>query len=704
MSPRGLGMLLLWGLCLLASPGWASSLDWLSQGRSLLDGGLGSAASAPASPVLGKRPVFLPVEQAFVVQGRQEGESLLLSVTVTPGHYVYQQRFALTPSAGVRLGPLQYSRAPVFVDDPDFGRVPVFDQSVEVRATVQGQGEVGYRWQGCAKAGLCYPPQQGTLRVEAVSRAAGTRPVPADYAAIQVPREALTVPSLLTTLRKPGADVHIIPLPSAQATVDPGAVAREAGSVSAGEVFDWPYPPVMPREPRVWWPWATGASAPAAMATDPAVPQPDGVVDLDPFGLGRHPLTALLLLFLAGLGLAFTPCVLPMLPIVANLVARQHRRSPWHGFALAASYGVGVASSYALLGALVALFGHQLNLIGWLQQPAVLLGFAAVFVLLAAASFDLVQLRLPSRLRDWVSRVGQHGQHARWGGSVLGSAVAGFLSALVVSPCVSAPLAGVLLSVSTVGNPLLGAAALFMLGLGLSLPLMLLGATEGRLLPKAGLWLDWVRQGFGLLLLAVALVLVGRIWQQPWLLGLWSALFFLLASWMASWAGRARWVSRAAAAMLGSWGLIVLAGLALGNSDPWHPLESSRTLLAPVAATPASPDLQAIRAAPVIHRLEELEALRQQHPRLLVDVTADWCISCKVMERELFGADILPALQGWQRVRLDVTDSNADSQRVLQQLGLFGPPALLFYQDGQRVQQLTGETSREQLAATLAAL
>jgi thiol:disulfide interchange protein len=154
MSPRGLGLLLLWGLCLLASPGWASSLDWLSQGRSLLDGGLGSAASAPASPVLGKRPVFLPVEQAFVVQGRQEGESLLLSVTVTPGHYVYQQRFALTPSAGVRLGPLQYSRAPVFVDDPDFGRVPVFDQSVEVRATVQGQGEVGYRWQGCAKAGL----------------------------------------------------------------------------------------------------------------------------------------------------------------------------------------------------------------------------------------------------------------------------------------------------------------------------------------------------------------------------------------------------------------------------------------------------------------------------------------------------------------------------------------------------------------------
>lgn len=709
-----------WAVLWLACAGWAPTLHAEPTGGLAQWLGKSSAVNGPANGSLAQRPMFLPVEQAFKVSTRQESGQLVLSFTVTPGHYLYQQRFGLSPAAGVSVGTIEYSKTPVSVDDPDFGRVPVFDQSVELRVPVQGSGELVYRWQGCAKAGLCYPPQRGSVRIQGASAVVADPGSPVSavlpqsdqpppnrrsaYAAIGVPASALTVPSLITGLPRPAADVRIIPLPSPQVSIqsednDRAADAEAAASVE--EVFNWPYPPVVPRAPNTAWPW-TGPS-PATMAAGGTSSSPDGVVDLDPFGLGDHPLTALLLLFLAGLGLAFTPCVLPMLPIVANLVARQHRRSPWHGFALSASYALGVASSYAALGALVAVFGHQLNVIGWLQQPGVLLAFAAVFVLLAAASFELIQLRLPAPLRVAIQRLGQHGQHERWAGSVLGSAVAGFLSALVVSPCVSAPLAGVLLSVSTVGSPVLGAAALFMLGLGLSTPLMLLGATDGRLLPKAGLWLDWIKQGFGLLLLGVALVLVGRVWQQGWMLLLWSALFFVLASWMASWVGRGRWLSRAAAAMLACWGAIVMLGASVGSRDPWHPLEA----LMAVPVQTQQPDAQGwreIREAPVIYRIEELEAMRQRHSRLLVDVTADWCISCRVMERELFGAQILPALQGWQRVRLDVTETNADSQKVLTTLGLFGPPALIFYENGQPVRQLVGEVNQEQLAATLAEL
>jgi len=322
-------------------------------------------------------------------------------------------------------------------------------------------------------------------------------------------------------------------------------------------------------------PEPTTASAVTPTVGPTVAPTPVSQEETDPFGLSQHPLTALALLFVAGLGLAFTPCVLPMLPIVANLVARQHRRSMKHGLLLSGAYAVGIACCYAVLGAAIATFGQQFNLLGWLQNPVILIGFAIVFVVLALASFDVFTLRLPHSISNKLDSFGQR-EHSRFEwlkqGSVLGSWLTGFVSALVVSPCVSAPLAGVLLSVSTVGNPVLGAAALFMLGLGLGVPLMILGATEGRFLPKAGDWLNWVRQGFGLLLLGVALVLINRVYDNSYVLFLWAAVSMAFAVWFWRWAGRGRFIAQVFGVVVFAWGLIQLAGVAAGQSDPWHPL------------------------------------------------------------------------------------------------------------------------------------
>lgn len=662
---------------------------------------LGSSVSSTVGGLLGNfrsgaTPKFLPVERAFTVSSRQQADELLIEIRVTPEHYVYQNHFRFTPVAGLTVGIPKFSRAPTFEDDPEFGRVPVFDQDVQLRVPVSytgtGVGELKFRWQGCAKAGLCYPPQIETIQIQATAPAGSTvqsagsvsasvaqpaakTPDPADVtdaSSAKSPTAGLVGASAQRNVQEQG-ELRPLSMPIPRVTISDLSVQSDQG--------DLPLNFAGQSNPSVT------QTAAAATAT---------TLDTDPFGLGQRPWLAIALLFLAGLGLAFTPCVLPMIPIVANLVARQHRRSAKHGLALSAAYVVGVASSYAMLGALIAAFGHQINLVAWLQQPAILIGFALIFVLLALHTFDLLPVRLPHALRTQIERIGQIGQQERWAGSLFGSAVVGFFSALVVSPCVSAPLAGVLLSVSTVGDPLLGAVALFALGLGLGLPLMLLGATEGRLLPKVGEWLNWVRQGFGLLLLGVALYLLNRVFSTSLILAAWSALFMLLAVWMWSWQGRGQLLSRSVALMLGVWGGLQLMGAAQGGHDPWQPL--ARTSTTVTGAVTSSVAVQ------TIYSVAELQRLQASTPRLLVDVTADWCISCKIMERELFGANAPAQLATWQRVKLDVTEPSSDAKQVLEQLQLFGPPALLFYQDGMLQARLVGETDLATLQQQLGQL
>ena len=402
-------------------------------------------------------------------------------------------------------------------------------------------------------------------------------------------------------------------------------------------------------------------AGPALATTAPpaaAVPSPDQL------GWNR-----ILLAFLAGLGLTFTPCVLPMLPIVSAVVLAGKAR-PGRGLLLALAYVVPMALSFAALGALMGVFGASLNLQAQLQSAWVLIPFAALFALFALAMFGLFELRLPAVLRE---RLEQLASGTR-GGSLGGAATLGVLSSLIVSPCVSAPLAGLLLYISSTADWLGGGLALFALGLGMGTPLILIAAGGGALLPRSGAWLVGMRNAFGVLLLAVALWLLERLLPGPLALAAWG----LLAAGVGLFLGALEFVPKPPRQRL-----LQLAGLTLvvygaaagigalrGASDPLRPLGD--------AAAPA-----VAGRADVMHSLSDPAALASrlgQGRPVLVDVYADWCISCKLIEREVFGnPEVQAHLRDFTLIRFDMTQSTREQRQWLERHGLFGPPAILFY-------------------------
>jgi thiol:disulfide interchange protein DsbD len=353
------------------------------------------------------------------------------------------------------------------------------------------------------------------------------------------------------------------------------------------------------------------------------------------------------------------------------------------------------------LGAVIAVFGESLGIIGWLQNPIILISFAIVFILLALYMLGLFSIRLPHTISRKMQGLSQAGDSKL--GSTGGSLLAGFLSALVVSPCVSAPLFGALLAVSTIGSPLLGFAALFMLGFGLSAPLILIGATQGKIMPKAGEWMNWVKQGFALLLFAVALLLIERVFISPVMLMVWALWFMVVATWAWSWLGKGRMLTQALSLIAGIWAACLIVGAALGNDDSLHPLASLGAAPMMVQSTSGQPVNSDSTTDKTITTLAELDTIVAANPNVIVDLTAEWCIECRIMDKNLFHNR--PAqMQDWQLVKLDITETTADSKAVLSRYQLFGPPALLYYIDGQLVNQQVGEIGRSEFEQTLSAL
>lgn len=519
-----------------------------------------------------RRPEFLPADQAFQVETVFEQGQLRAHFRVTPGYYLYHDRLRFEAKDGLTTGPAHFDQNPEWKDDPNFGRVRVHHRDVVATIPVTGsRGTLRVGWQGCADAGLCYPPQTQELKVGAA-----------------------------------------------------------------------PTPP---------------AAAPA--------PRPD-----------EAPLS-LLTAFLLGMGLAFTPCVLPMLPVLAGLIARQHARSAGQGLALAAAYVLGMATSYALLGAVAAWLGAQAGLQVWLQHPAVLIGFAALFALLALPMFGLFELSLPAGLTNTFDRLSRLPPAGR----LIGTWLTGLFAALVVSPCVSAPLAGTLLYVSSTGDLARGALTLFVLAWGMGIPLLILGVTEGRLLPKAGDWMHNVKALFGVLLLGVSVGLLGRLLPGPITLVLWAAIATLagvILSPFQSGGGLVAWLRQSVALLLLGWGLVMLFGAGSGGHDPLRPLDRLNQGAALAATSWVRAD-----------SLAELATLPGRYPGhpILVEIYADWCTSCKTIEREVFGdASVQEALQDFVLVRVDVTANTPAHQALLKHFRFFGPPALAFYNaQGQEV-------------------
>jgi thiol:disulfide interchange protein DsbD len=411
--------------------------------------------------------------------------------------------------------------------------------------------------------------------------------------------------------------------------------------------------------------------------------------------------TDLALFFLGGLALTFTPCVLPMLPILTGVVLRGQPGGA-RSLVLSLAYVLPMALSFAILGALMGLFGAELNLQARLQSPWVLVPFAIFFALFGAASLGFLELRLPAALDGRLQRLSQR----LHGGTIFSAAALGVLSSVLVSPCVSAPLAGALLYISASGDAVGGGLKLLALGLGMGAPLVLFAVGGGALLPKSGPWMLTVRNLFGALLLAVAIWLLERVVPGPVGLALWGLLAAGIALWLGALELTPKTHHQKFAQLLGLpllvYALMAWAGALQGQDDPLRPLGR---MISSTAAT------QQVHAGQwqTISTPTELDAAllsaKNSGKPLLLDWYADWCISCKVIEREVFNAPAVGRQLGdYQLLRFDITESNPAQRALLDRYQLFGPPAILLFDargDELRDLRVVGEVDAATFAARL---
>ncbi|MBL0793474.1 MULTISPECIES: protein-disulfide reductase DsbD [unclassified Pseudomonas] len=552
---------------------------------------ISSLAQAGNDPFASK-PEFLPVDKAFVLTSERldSGETQLFW-QIADGYYLYQKRLKFDGLATQNVPALPEGESH---SDEYFGEQPVYRQGLELKIPAAAQGQIKVSYQGCADAGLCYPPQ--------------TR------------------------------------------VIDLGGKA----------------------------------SATTDEAPDQALAS----------GLQQHSLGwSLLVFFGLGLLLAFAPCSLPMLPILAGMVVGSGA-TPRRGFALAGSYVVCMALVYAAMGVIAALLGA--NLQAWLQNPWLLGTFAAVFVVLALPMFGFFELQLPVALRDRL----EHASRSQRGGSLVGAGVLGALSGLLVGPCMTAPLAGALLYIAQSGNALHGGLILFALGIGIGVPLLLLVTVGNRFLPKPGAWMNLLKGVFGFLFLATALLMLRPVLDPSLWLGLCGALLLIAAysAWKQSEGfGRVAQLFGAGSLLLGLWGSLLVVGAAGGSEDPYQPLQVYSAGRVGTAAPNGHEGFTTIKDPAALQR--ELDTAKAQGQWVLLDYYADWCVSCKVMEKQVFGqARVMQALSDVRLLRLDVTADNAASRELLGRYKVPGPPSFVWIgADGEerRSQRITGEVDAD---------
>ncbi len=571
---------------------------------------------------------FLPPEQAFQFSAKpHDAKSVDVTFAIAPGYYLYREQFKFAAN-GATLGTPAIPSGKVKFDETFQKNVETYRDAITIVVPVEQAGaefRLVVTSQGCADAGLCYPPMQSAAAIGLVGfGGAGTANVEA-----------------------PGG-------PSG-----PGDAAT-----------------------------STNVSTSAAVGESSTI---DAALRGGSFG------TIVGAFFVAGLLLSLTPCVLPMLPIVSSIIVGQAGGAPapagagnkagagvsrGRGLALAASYSFGMAIVYTAFGVAAGLAGEGLS--AALQNPWVLGAFALGLVALSLSMFGVYELQVPSAFASRVTSAAQKLPAGR----VAGVCAMGGVSALIVSPCVAAPLAGALLYLSQTRDVWLGGTALFSLAAGMSVPLLLVGASAGALLPRAGAWMVEVKAAFGVLLLGVALWTVQPILPGPLALALWGLLALFAAGLLVVRARAARlqqpspsdsaaprlgW-RQAIAALLGLVGVLQVVGAASGATDPLQPLAR----FASKSDADASPDTPRFRT---VRSTDELDAvLRSAGKPVMLDFYADWCVSCKEMERFTFNDPaVQKKLAGALLLKADVTANNAQDRELLKRFSLFGPPGTIFF-------------------------
>ncbi len=557
----------------------------------------GIGAVLKAAKAQSAEPDFLDPDQAFRFSALADGpDRIRLIWGVTDGYYLYRARIKASSDGNqARLGALSLPAGET-KEDEYFGKQEVYHHdvvgSIPVNRSDAGELAVPLKvtYQGCATAGLCYPPITKTVNV-------------------------------------------VLP---------PGGATGASGGASTGFVSEQDQLAALIRDGNLVGVLATF------------------------FGIG--------------LLLSLTPCVLPMIPILSGIIVGQGEKvTVARGFSLAFTYVQGMALTYAAAGAAFVVAFKQAPQ-AFFQQPWIIMLFAALFVALAFAMFGAYTLQMPSGLQTRLTDV----SNRQKAGSYVGCFVMGALSALVVTACVAPALIAALSVISQTGRVARGAAALYSTGLGMGAPLLLVGASAGSLLPKVGPWMDTVKSLFGVLFLGVAIYLLQPLIPASVGMLLWSALAVIAGFWVfalkARDGGPAPAAVRAAGLLALVYGIILLIGVAAGSSDPLQPLSTLRV----GSGNPVSQAKASALAFDTIKSVSDLDrrvaAASAQGRPVMLDFYADWCTSCKEMERYTFSdKDVQAALSNAVLLHADVTRNDAEDQQLLRHFGIFGPPTIAFY-------------------------
>lgn len=580
---------------------------------------------------------FLPPEQAFQFSAHMEGgHTVVIDYLIADNYHMYRDRFHFG-ATGARLGEPVIPRGKVEFDDTFNKNVETYHHQVEIRIPVEGNGPftLTSTGQGCADKGLCYPPQDS--KVQLVAGDGGASPQ------MSVPPGQSPAPQFSL----PGQSAPQIDTPPAQSGAAPAdAPTAQAAAPAANASANTP---------------VNAAGAPAATPSDLS-----GIAAL----LHGGRLLAIIPAFvLLGLGLAFTPCVLPMVPILSSIIVGEGGQvKRGRGFVLSLAYSLGMAIVYTVLGVAAGLLGEGLS--AALQNPWVLSAFAALIAAMALSMFGVYQLQVPAALQTRLADAS--GRQAS--GKLAGVFVMGAISALIVGPCVAAPLAGALVYISQTRDVLIGGTALFSMALGMSIPLLLVGLSAGSLLPRAGTWMEAVKRFFGVLMLAMALWMVAPVLPGLVQMLLWALLLIGYGCWLLR--GRGPWAAMTLGVVSVVLGATQLVGAASGSRDPLAPLAHLRGGL---------PEQKlAFTRIKTVDQLDAALAATGGKTALL-DFYADWCVSCKEMEKMTFIDPAVKArLANTVLLQVDVTANDVADRAMLKRFGLFGPPGIILFDRGGR--------------------
>ncbi|WP_194362669.1 protein-disulfide reductase DsbD [Neptunicella marina] len=578
-----------------------------------------SQVSSPIDSLLSDEPQFLPVDQAFAFDFKQNGQKLVLSFDIAEGYYLYKKQFKYV----IKDAELSEPSYPKGDDHEDefFGKSEVFRGNLPISFEVINavkDAVVKIRYQGCAEAGLCYPPTTKVIYLTAVRF-----------------NEGITS----------GKDKKQMSLAD---------IAKNKQHSSATQDKNTEQPDTEQT--------TTAQAAPQQQSQQ---------FDLAEQLTSKDNLALTLLLFVGlGILLAFTPCVFPMYPILSALVLGQNKNSGLaKTFTLSFVYVQGMALTYSLLGLVVASAGVQFQ--AALQHPAILWVLIAIFVLLALVMFGAWELQLPSKWQEKLNAF----SNKQTAGSLAGVFVMGAISGLVASPCTTAPLTGILLFVAQSGDLTLGFAALYMLSLGMGIPLILFALTSGKLLPKAGNWMNIVKATFGFMMLAVALLFVERMFDNLFTTLAWSLLGLALFSYWsmhnnASASSPLKFV-RTVVIFIGLFGSAMYGYQTLfGSSQPVHSAVSGEE----------APELAFVRVKNLEDFEQKLAEANAQGKSVMIDLYADWCVACKEFEKYTFpDIEVRKALRNTVVMQIDLTDNTPTNLGFQEHFAILGLPTILLF-------------------------